>query len=364
MNHALNISFFGSSLVSAYRNGAVTYYRGLIRALHDRGHHITFYEPDAHERQQHRDIEDPDWARVIVYPPSEPDVLNAMEHACNSDVVIKCSGVGVLDDLLEEGVLELQRPGVVVAFLDVDAPATSNRIRANPADPLRRLIPEYNLILTHGGGNPIARAYTEIGAHACVPIYNALDPHTHFPVPPQPQFDADLAFLENHIPDHDARVEEFFLKPAATLPNYQFLLGGNGWQERPMPINVNYIGPIYAHQHNAFNCTPRAVLNINRVDTARYGFSPPTRVFEAAGAAACLISDHWDGIEEFLEPDREVLLADDADEVVEHVRQLTPKRARAIGEAACRHVLAEHTYAHRAVQLERILEASLREVTA
>ena len=43
----LEIAFFGSSLVSAYWNGAATYYRGVIRALHARGHRVTFYEPDA-----------------------------------------------------------------------------------------------------------------------------------------------------------------------------------------------------------------------------------------------------------------------------------------------------------------------------
>jgi spore maturation protein CgeB len=55
----MSIAFFGSSLVSAYWNGAATYYRGIIRALHARGHRITFYEPNAKDRQKHRDIPDP-----------------------------------------------------------------------------------------------------------------------------------------------------------------------------------------------------------------------------------------------------------------------------------------------------------------
>src|SRR5881628_2481014 len=102
MKSRLNIAFFGSSLVSAYWNGAATYYRGLVRALHDRGHRITFYEPDAYERQQHRDMPDPDWARVVVYrAKEEEDVLRAVEEACDSDLVIKCSGVGVFDEILE-----------------------------------------------------------------------------------------------------------------------------------------------------------------------------------------------------------------------------------------------------------------------
>src|SRR4051812_17823649 len=109
MNASLKIAFFGSSLVSAYWNGAATYYRGLIRALHERGHRVTFYEPDAYKRQEHRDIADPDWARVVVYPGRhDEDALRALEDARDSDVVIKASGVGVFDELLERAVLDLR----------------------------------------------------------------------------------------------------------------------------------------------------------------------------------------------------------------------------------------------------------------
>jgi spore maturation protein CgeB len=364
MNHHLNISFFGSSLVSAYWNGAATYYRGLIRALAERGHRVTFYEPDAYERQEHRDIADPNWARVVVYPATENSAYKAINDAAGSDLIIKCSGVGFADELLEAGVLDLKNPETLVAFLDVDAPATLDRIQSNVADPFNKLIPEYDFILTYGGGKPVVDAYLAAGASECVPIYNALDPHTHFPLAPEPRFEADLGFLGNRMPDRESRVEEFFLKPAAKLPQKKFLLGGNGWQDKPMPKNVNYLGHVYTREHNAFNCTPRAVLNVNRGSMARYGFSPPTRVFEAAGAGACLITDKWEGIELFLEPKREVLVARSGDEVVEILKQLTPERAKEIGKAALCRVLAEHTYAHRADQLEKILDGKTRKVLA
>lgn len=360
----LNISFFGSSLVSAYWNGAATYYRGLIRALADRGHRVTFYEPDAYERQQHRDIPDPDWARVVVYEASDESTLNTLEQAEGSDLIIKCSGVGVFDDLLEAAVLELKTPETLVAFLDVDAPATLDRIQNNPEDSFRPLIPEYDFILTYGGGPPVMDAYIAAGAAECVPIYNALDSHTHFPVPPERRFEGDLAFLGNRMPDRESRVEEFFLKPAAQMPQQKFLIGGNGWQDKSMPGNVEYLGHVYTHEHNAFNCTPRAVLNVNRDSMARYGFSPPTRIFEAAGAGACLITDKWEGIELFLEPGREVLVANNGDEVAEHLRTLTPERAREIGRAAYTRISAEHTYAHRADQLEKVLEGKAGRIVA
>ena len=354
------IAFFGSSLVSAYWNGAATYYRGIVRALHARGFDVTFYEPDAYDRQQHRDIPDPDWARICVYPAHEDDedgVQRALESARHADIIVKTSGVGVFDALLEKAVLEVCPPNATAIFWDVDAPATLDRLAQHPDDPFRALVPRYDLVLTYGGGDPVVRGYRAVGARLCVPIYNALDVSTHHPVPPDARFDATLGFLGNRLPDREARVEEFFLRAAARLPRETFLLGGNGWQDKPVPANVRYVGHVYTRDHNAFNCTPRAVLNISRDSMARYGFSPATRVFEAAGAGACLISDSWIGMELFLEPGREVLVADSGDAVAAHVAALDPARAKEIGEAARRRVCAEHTYDHRAMQLEELLGA-------
>jgi spore maturation protein CgeB len=122
-----------------------------------------------------------------------------------------------------------------------------------------------------------------------------------------------------------------------------------------MPPNVRYIGHVYTPDHNAFNASPRTVLNISRESMARYGFSPATRVFEAAGAGACLITDAWEGISTFFEPGEEILVADGGTEVAALLASLTADRARAIGAAALRRVMAEHTYAHRVRQFEEAL---------
>jgi spore maturation protein CgeB len=360
MKAGLEVAFFGSSLVSAYWNGAATYYRGIIRALHERGHRVTFYEPDAYGRQQHRDIADPDWARVVVYPgEGEEGVRRALQAARGADLVVKASGVGVFDELLEAAVLERQGPRTLVAFWDVDAPATLDRVQSDPDDPFHACIPRYDLVLTYGGGGAVVDAYRSLGARQCVPIYNALDPTTHHPTEADPRFQSDLGFLGNRLPDREARVEEFFLNAATECPEYRFLLGGSGWEDRWLPPNVGYVGHVYTRDHNAFNCTPRAVLNISRESMARYGFSPATRVFEAAGAGGCLITDYWEGIEWFLEPGREVLIARNGPDVAAHLRELTSERARTIGQAAMRRVLAEHTYAHRAAQVEALLDGAM-----
>lgn len=350
------VAFFGSSLVSAYWNGAATYYRGIVRALHERGYQVTFYEPDAYERQAHRDIPDPEWARVVVYGvDGEDGVARALDEARTADIIVKASGIGVFDELLEAAVPAVRAPYALAIFWDVDAPATLDRLEQNVSDPLRALIPRYDMVLTYGGGDPVVNAYRKVGARVCVPIYNALDPWTHHPVPAEPRFAADLAFLGNRLPDRECRVEEYFLHAAAASPGHRFLLGGNGWQDKPLPANVTYVGHVYTADHNAFNCSPRAVLNISRDSMARYGFSPATRVFEAAGAGACLVTDAWTGIELFLEPGHEVLVASGGAAVAAHLALLDPVRAHAIGAAARRRVLAEHTYSQRVMQLETVL---------
>lgn len=354
----MKIAFFGSSLVSSYWNGAATYYRGILRALARHGHEIRFFEPDAYGRQEHRDMEDPDWARVIVYPATDDGWQEALRSARDADLLVKASGVGVFDAELEAAVLGERRAGQLVVFWDVDAPATLDRISRDPHDPMRALIPRYDMILTYGGGPRVVSAYGALGARHCLPVYNALDPDIHFPVAAAPRFVGDLGFLGNRLPDREARVAEFFLTPARFLPDARFLLGGAGWEPQHLPENVTALGHVGTNDHNAFNCSPRAVLNINRDSMARYGFSPPTRIFEAAGAGACIISDAWAGIDQFLEPGREILVARDGGEVVEILAGLTLERAREIGRAALARVRAEHTYDQRAQQVEAVLDAA------
>ena len=193
---------------------------------------------------------------------------------------------------------------------------------------------------------PVVDAYRGFGAAACVPIYNALDPTTHFPVPPDPRFACDLAFLGNRLPDREARVEEFFLEARggaarAAIPDRRQWLG-----DKAMPANVRHRGHVYTAEHNAFNCTPKAVLNVARDSMAHVGFSPATRVFEAAGAG-CL-------------PDHRCL---GRHREIPEARQGSARRPRRTGrgrahaprsppnartrsaERRCARVLADHTYA-------------------
>lgn len=356
------IAFYGSSLRSSYWNGAATYYRGLLKALAARGYRITFHEPDAFGRGDHVDYPDPGWCRINVWPATPAGLKAAAAEAREADIVIKASGVGYGDEALLTAVMAAARPGALKLFWDVDAPATLAELAAAPDHPLRRMLPDLDLVATYGGGPPVVRAYRDLGARACEPVYNAVDPDTHHPVPPQRRFAADLSFLGNRLPDREARVAEFFLRPARALPDSRFLLAGAGWAGMAHDGNVRLVDHVPATDHNAFNASARAVLNIARESMARTGWSPATRVFEAAGAGACILSDAWPGIERFLKPGEEVLIARDGADVAEILRHLGCGEAPMIGARARRRVLAEHTYAHRAETADRLFRAHTKEV--
>lgn len=349
----MNIFVFGSSITSSYWNGAATYYRGIYKGLAGLRHRIVFAEPDIYKRQQNRDDHDVYYADVVVYQtPRDIDRLLAM--ASGFDVVIKHSGVGADDALLESRVLECASNGTRVAFWDVDAPATLARVENDPSDPFRGLIPDYDFIFTYGGGPPVVQHYLALGAKNCHPVYNALDPATHHPVDGDPALKCDLVLVANRLPDRERRIEQFFFRAAELAPDMKFILGGEGWGGKALPPNVRWVGHVATADHNRVNCSARMVLNVNRDSMAHVGFSPPTRVFEAAGAGACLITDAWTGVEQFFCPGTEILVATSAEEVVKHLRSVSLDRSRAIGAAMRERALRDHTYSSRAFIADRI----------
>ena len=354
----MKIVLFGSSLVSAYWNGAATYYRGMCKALHARGHHIVFVEPDLYERQTHRDlVADPPYAEVRVCQ-GWPDLARELDRARDADLVAKCSGVGGWDLELARAVLQLQTARTRVAFWDVDAPQTlATALAESPRDEdtFRALVPRFDVVLLYGGGPPVEAAYARLGAQRTHLAYNAVDPAEYYPVPADCSRACDILFMGNRMPDREQRVRDLFFGAAEVAPEQTFVLGGNGWGDVTLPKNMRWIGHVPTGEHRAWNCSARLVVNINRSDMAATGYSPPTRVFEAAGCGACLITDAWTGISTFLAPGREVLVASSAADIASYARDVSPATAAAIGRAARERVLRNHTYSRRAADLDAAL---------
>lgn len=353
----MRLFVFGSSLVSCYWNGAATYYRGIYKGLHALGHQIVFAEPDIYDRQEHRDEEAQiGYARVRVYRGrGELDALLA--EAAGADLIIKHSGIGAEDDYIAAAVLgAAARCGARTAYWDVDAPATLAEMETQARHPLRPLLPGFDWVLTYGGGSAVIERFITLGARNCHPIYNGFDPETHHPVASQAEFACDLAFVGHRLPDREARVEEFFLKPAEALPEKRFLLAGAGWESRPLPPNVRYAGHAPSRWHNPINCSARLVLNVNRRSMAAFGYSPPTRIFEAAAAGACVITDAWEGIGEFFTPGEEILVAASGGDVAAWMRVTSADEAAAIGARMRQRALRDHTYTSRARAVDALLQ--------
>ena len=349
----MKIYAIGSSLVSSYWNGAATYYRGIYTYLARLGHEITFAEPRAFDRQSHRDAGDFRYARSVIYEPGT-GLDEVLAEARRADVVIKHSGVGVDDAELERRVLEC-RPAKIV-FCDVDTPATVSRMNADPSDPFPASLRQYDAVISYCGGAQAEADYRRHGARNYFVVPNGLDPETHFPIVPDPAFECDLVFLGNRLPDRETRVEELLLHAAVQAPEFSFLLGGEGWGDKQMPANVRWLGHVPTALHNQVNCSARMVLNINRASMATYGYSPPTRVFEVAGAGAALLCDAWPGVETFFAPEGEELeVVRSAEDVVAALRLHDAASARAMGRRLLARALRDHTYAERAERIDRAI---------
>ena len=347
----MKIFAFGSSIVSSYWNGAATYYRGCYKYLARRGYDITFAEPDAYGRQQHRDTDNFSYVRSLVYQPTV-DLDRMLKIAAEADIVVKHSGIGVDDAILEARVPAECGQNAMTFIWDVDAPATIYRMRGDEDDALRHATPGYDAILTYGGGPKARDGFLEFGARAYYSMYNGLDPETHFPVEPDAELACDLAFLGNRLPDREARVEELFLRAAELAPQQRFLLGGEGWGDKAMPANVRYVGHVPTADHNRVNCSAGMVLNINRASMADFGFSPPTRVFEVAGAGTCLLCDDWPGIDDCFSPGTEILVVRTGQDVAAAMQRHDTAARKQIGQRFHERGLRDHTYAQRAAQAD------------
>ena len=306
--------------------------------LHARGHRITFYEPDAYGASSTATSKIRHGREVVVYPATaKRRCTRAVEAARGADLIVKASGVGVFDELLEAAVLELQdrlatwwRSGTWMRR------PRSTACISNPRDPFRRADPalrrDLHLRRRRSRGVRVQRAGR---AAVRADLQRARSGDALSRCRPTRASRATSASSAIACPiARRAWRSSSSSRPRNCRTAVSCWAAPAGATSRRR-ANVRYFDHVYTRDHNAFNCTPRAVLNISRESMARYGFSPATRVFEAAGAGACLITDAWEGIELFLEPGREVLVAHDGDEVAEHLlRSLTPERAPAIGQAA------------------------------
>ena len=351
MSRPLRLVFIGLSLSSSWGNGHATTYRALLRALARRGHELLFLEHDQPWYAANRDLPDPDFCRLELY--SGPAGLTAWREAvAAADAVIV--GSYVAEGVAVSSWVQSVATGVT-AFYDIDTPVTLAKLERGDFEYLSPdLIPGFDLYLSFTGGPTLAHLMQRYGAAAAHPLYCSVDTEAYRPQPTPQHY--DLGYLGTYSPDRQPTLETLLLKPARALPELRFVVAGPQFPRGiAWPSNVAHVEHVPPRDHARFYNACRFTLNVTRADMVRAGYSPSVRLFEAAACGTPIISDHWCGIETIFTPDVEICIARDSGDVVELLTGCPEPRRRAIGDAARRRVLAEHSADRRAAGLEEVL---------
>ncbi|MBO1076871.1 CgeB family protein [Roseomonas marmotae] len=356
----LDIVVLGLSLSSSWGNGHATTYRALLRSLAARGHRILFLERDVPWYAAHRDLPEPDFCRLALYPD-----LAALRGW--SDAVARADAV-IVGSYVPEGVavgrFVQETARGVTAFYDIDTPVTLAKLRNGDTEYLSpELIPGYDVYLSFTGGPTLDLLMECYGSPAARPLYCSVDAGAYRPR--DVGFRWDLSYLGTYSSDRQPVLERLLLEPARRAPELRFVVAGPQYPaDIVWPANVERLEHVSPSDHPAFYSASRYTLNVTRADMVQAGYSPSVRLFEAAACGTPVISDIWDGIETVLRPGREIVLARDAGAVLAVLREQAPTDRDCMARAARSRILAEHTADHRAVELVAHLnEASARRST-
>jgi spore maturation protein CgeB len=354
----MKLVIFGLSVSSSWGNGHATLWRGLIRALDRAGHRVTFFERDVPYYAAHRDLLELPGGRLLLYREWHDVLSTAMAELADADAAIVTSycpdGVPAADAMLDSA-------AALNVFYDLDTPVTLERLRAGEPVPYIGAggLEGFDLVLSYTGGAALDELRDRLGARRVAPLYGSVDPATHRPVPPRPRFRSDLSYLGTYAADRQRTLERLFVEPARSRPGRRFVIAGAQYPDDfPWSDNVWFVHHLPPQEHSAFYCSSRLTLNVTRAPMAEMGWCPSGRLFEAAACGTAVLSDRWEGLEDFFRPGEEIVAAATADDVLQAM-DLGDGELALIGRRARDRALAEHTAHHRAAELVALLEGAL-----
>ncbi len=357
----MKLVVFGLTVTSSWGNGHATLWRGLQRALARRGWRVVFFERDTPYYAQNRDLyELPDGDLVLYREWSEVQDV-ARGHIAEADVAMVTS---YCPDGVAAGDLVLEAPRALRVFYDLDTPVTLARLRDGAGAPLAYIGPrglvDYDLALSYTGGAALEDLGLLTGARKVVPLYGHVDPERHYPGQAEPRYRAHLSYVGTYAADRQQALQRLFIDPARRRPDLRFVLAGAQYPEGfPWTKNIFFVRHLPPGEHPAFYASSRLTLNVTRRDMAAMGWCPSGRLFEAAACGAAIVSDWWEGLDRFFEPEREIIVAGACADVIAAL-DLSDSEVQRIGEAARERVLAEHTSDRRAAELEKIFAETRR----
>jgi spore maturation protein CgeB len=355
----LDIVVLGLSITSSWGNGHAVTYRGLLKELATRGHSVTFLERDAPWYAQNRDLPKPPYAKTSLYKSVAALKERFAAAVRRADLVIVGSFV---PDGIAVGTWVTREARGVTAFYDIDTPVTLAKLGQGDAGYIdAELVRAYDLYLSFTGGPVLDLLERKYGAQKARALYCSVDPAEYFAEPgAEPRW--DCGYMGTYSDDRQPTLTRLLIEPARRWRAGRFVVAGPKYPQRiRWPANLERIEHLAPARHRAFYNAQRYTLNVTRADMIRLGWSPSVRLFEAAACGAPIISDWWEGLDSLLEPDKEILIARDTDETLRILREIPEPERRRIGFAAQARVLAAHTAAHRAAELEDLALAELRQ---
>jgi len=353
----MKLVIFGLTLSSSWGNGHATLWRGLCKALGRRGYEVVFFERDVPYYAAHRDFTELPDGELILYSSWDEVLPQAQQQLAGADV-------GMVTSYCPDGIaaseLVLSSNVKLRTFYDLDTPVTLNHLRSgrsvNYIGP--RGFQDFDLVLSYTGGAALEQLKTELGARRVAPLYGSVDPEVHRPVAAVEMFRCDLSYLGTYAEDRQAALETLFIEPARQLPQQKFLIGGAQYpQAFPWTENIFFASHVEPPDHPAFYSSSRLTLNVTRQAMAETGFCPSGRLFEAAASGVPILSDQWEGLDEFFTPGQEILVARTTEEAIE-ILNLPEMELDKISQAARERTLTEHTADRRAQDLENALETA------
>jgi spore maturation protein CgeB len=352
----MKIVVFGLTISSSWGNGHATLWRGLCCALADLGHHVVFYERDVPYYSGARDLHEIADGELVLYPDWEGIQHRARRDVADADVAMVTS---YCPDAVAATDLVTGRSRLSV-FYDLDTPVTLTRLRRGESVDYigPRGLADFDLVLSYTGGAALDELRRRLQARRVAPLYGHVDPTLHRPAEPVEHYRADLSYLGTYAADRQAALEALFINPARMRPQQRFLMGGAQYPaDFPWSSNVFFVRHLPPSEHPAFFSSCRMTLNVTRREMAEMGWCPSGRLFEAAACGTPVLSDVWDGLDEFFTPQREILLVRNTEDAVAAL-DLPDAEITRIGRAARERALAEHTSAHRTRQLIGLLESA------
>lgn len=357
---SLDIVIVGLSITSSWGNGHATTYRGLSYELSSRGHSVTFLERDVPWYSSNRDMPTLSGVNVRLYTSLEELMDTYTEVVKKADIVIVGSYV---PDGVEVGDWVIKTAEGITAFYDIDTPVTLTCLANNSCTYLgAHQIPNYDIYLSFSGGPVLQMLQHVYGSPNAKPLYCSVDPLNYYP---GPDTRYHLGYMGTYSDDRQPTLEKLLIEPARMWPEGEFIVAGPQYPESvEWPDNIRRIQHLPPSEHQRFYSSQRFTLNVTRADMIRAGYSPSVRLFEAAACATPVISDYWEGLEEFFTPGKDILISHSAQQTLMYLQQISEEEAYLIGRKARKRILSRHTAAHRAAELEHYVFESMRMVSA